>query len=364
VTERLDDGPALESYLAKRSIRYTRSTDGTWHVPIALGSEVAATSEVRWERSRGRFQCSTMLPFPVASENRNAVVAALAAINVTLAGSTFVVADDAVCHVTGAELGEDGSLPSDAVERALETTRAACDAHFPELFRAVFGAERLAAANVLGTLEDAHLAQLRREVEAVKLTFARRLDRPFQIDEVDNAWFRRHRILFLLSPLPMPALGLVMCLTPAGRFRVLAGNVAALNEVALAEGIELTDDEDARAYANLVISWSRDADFPELSIDAFDEIPFRSNASEADWIAIERARRDAGDRVMPPSFVRTDGGWRLDAWLVSVSRLLRRTADLRADGTVDVREEIVAPKLPVPPGALWNMVGGRLVPVG
>jgi hypothetical protein len=310
-----------------------------------------------------------MLPLPLAPENQEAVAAALAAVNPTLSGSRFVVADDAICHVSGAPLAEDGSLPSNAVELALATTRAACDTHFLELFRAAVSEDRPGATTTPGLppgsdAGDRAFAELQLAVAAHRPGFSHRLERPVLVEDIENPWFRQHRILFVQSPSPMPAIGIVVGLTPSGRVRVLSGQVAALNEVALGEGIELTDDRDARAYANVVTSWTRDADFPEMPVDRFDEIPFRRNLAEAERAEIERLRRDVGHHLAPRSFVRAAGGWRLDVWLVSVSRLVHRTADLRTDGTLQVRDEIVVPKMAVPAGAAWRRVGDRLVPVG
>jgi hypothetical protein len=294
------------------------------------------------------------------------VASALAAANRTLPASKFVVLDGAIHHVANARLDEHGSLPPEAVELMLASTRVACEAHFEDLFQAAVGEPTPAASLPPGSGDfgGTRLGELRREVEAHRPSFAHRLERPVLVEDVENPWFRKHRLLFVQSPSPMPALGIVVAVTPAGRVRVLAGQPAALNEIAVAEGIELTDDEDALAYANLVTSWTRSADFPEMPVGSFDEIPFRRHLIEAERVDVERLRGEVGARVAPMSFVRTDGGWWLDVWLISVSRLVHQTVDLRADGTIDVRDEIVVPRLPVPSGAAWGVVDGRLVPIG
>lgn len=353
---------ALEAYLGRRGIPFTRAPDGTVCVPLALGPEIAAICELRWVPGRRLIECATMLPLPVGPENRSGVRAALSAINATLRGSTFVVTDGAIAHLASVELGVDGALAPGAVERALERTQGAWDTHSPALVGAVSGG--VAAVDGPDALGDTHLAELRREIGVHRPIFLERLDRPILIEDVGNPWFRQHRILFVQSPSPMPAIGITVCLAPSGRYRVLAGQPTALNEVARAERIALTDDEDARAYANLVTSWTRAADFPEMPVESFDEIPFRPALSEADRSRIQRLRAEVIGRMAPLSFVRAGDGWRLDVWLVSVSRLIHRIADLRADGTLDVRDDIVATELPVPPGRVWGMVDGRLVPVG
>lgn len=372
MSDRLDGGPALERYLRRKAIPFTRSPDGRMRVPIDLAGGVATMAELRWVKGRQAFECVTPLPLPVGRQNREAVASALAAANRTLGAETFVVVDGAIHHVASTNLDPDGSLAANEVDRAIASIREGCDAYLPDLFRAAVTDgpdepdepdeedEEDPPATSVGEVLD----ELRLEVEARRPTFARRLDRSVLIDEVANPWFRQHRILFVQSPSPMPAIGIVVCLAPSGRVRVLAGQVTALNEVARAERIELTDDKDARAYANVVTSWTRAADFPEMPVDSFDAIPFRPDLTETERSRIQRLRAEVTGRLAPLSFVRAGDGWRLDVWLVSVSRLIHRTADLRADGTLDVGDDIVATELPIPPGRVWDMVDGRLLPVG
>lgn len=213
-----------------------------------------------------------------------------------------------------------------------------------------------------GQITTEQLVALRRTAPRERPTFAHRLELPLMVEELRNPWFKASRILSVQSPVPMPAMGTVVAVTPAGEARFLSGQPATLNELIRGEALALADDDAARAYANTMTFWTRGSDWPELPVASFEDIPFRRNLSDTERATVEKLRTEV--RMAAPAFTRHGAGWRLDVWLASSSRLLHRVADIAADGVIDVRDEIVAPSIPVPPGRAWGTVGGRMVPIG
>ncbi len=378
----LADAAALEAHLGATSVPFKKLDDGALVVAIQMMAGVNGAAVLRWGRKPRLFECVTQLPIPFTPERRPAIAGALVIANRALPASAFVVTDKAIHHVANAFMNEDGTLSTKLVDMAIASTRVACDRHFKTLLGVAMGTGPSAPAaapaaspaaprtpplvsHVPARLAEAQLAALRVLAEAERPTFAPRLQNAAQllVEEVKNPWFKTHRILFVQSPSPMPALGIMVAMAPDGTLKMVAGKPDVASELARAEGVTLADEAAARPYANVVTSWTRRADFPEMPVASFDEIPFRPTLSEAEKADVERLRGELAGKIAPLAFGAQGEGWRLDVWLVSVSRLIHRVTDVARDGSLTVTEDVVA-DLPVFPGRAWGMVNGRLVPTG
>src|SRR5262249_46160938 len=129
------------------------------------------------------------------------------------------------------------------------------------------------------SISKEQLAELRLEVAAGRPRFVARAAGPLTFELIENPWFTRYRVLHVQSAMRIPAMDVMAFITPCGNVRLLSGQPATFNRVARAERIAFGGEEDARAYALIVMSWMRAADFPELLVESFEEIPFRDSLS-------------------------------------------------------------------------------------
>ena len=166
------------------------------------------------------------------------------------------------------------------------------------------------------------------------------------------------------SALPSPSLGLCVVFTPGGECRVLRGHPEVLAQMAAADPPDLlTGENQARAYATYATAWTTDAQWGEMPVTSFDEIPWRTVLHAEERGAVDDLRARIGTRVRPATMEASAEGWRLRSWVVSESRVIEREVLVPADGRLVRVDTVHGDKLPIPPGRVWGIVGGRLVPV-
>ena len=188
---------------------------------------------------------------------------------------------------------------------------------------------------------------------------------PIQGQWIQQPYFRRHRIVEVGSPVPLPAMRVHGVQSSDGTFMILTGHLDHLREVARAEPPEaITDPESARGYANAVDFWTTENDLGDLLVSSFDEIPWRKNLTESDQRRIAALQSSLGAQIEPPTVQSGAQGVTVTKWVLANQRLLRRQLVVPGDGQVTRTDQVIAEDLPAPSGKLWGFVKGRLVPTG
>ena len=223
-------------------------------------------------------------------------------------------------------------------------------------------------------IERRTIRLLPREVEALRGAVA--LDRPafeprlaaggLRTDQLLNPWFSTFRIIEVASEHVPPARMIHVALGPETG-RVLSGNLSALNAIARHDPPPRIDTpEAARNYANITDFWTTESELGELLIGSLDEVPWYEDMDPVEEILIQDlAEQLAGQLGQPWIAPRGDaGGFVLVKWVVSNRSLIRRELHITPAGGVTRIEEVIDSELPVAPGRVWGMRGGRLVPIG
>ncbi|MFT5467516.1 MAG: hypothetical protein ACI8UO_002620 [Verrucomicrobiales bacterium] len=143
----------------------------------------------------------------------------------------------------------------------------------------------------------------------------------------------------------------------------LRGSLEAFNELVQAKPpVGMEEELTARGYIHSVDAWTCAATWDEFLLECWSDLP----VAGADLVhpSIQQAEQRWGNLIQPPSIERKDGDWRMEKWVLSDRRLVRRTLTVDAEGRVDRQDEICAAELPVPEGRFWAVgPGGRLIPV-
>ncbi|HEU4425811.1 MAG TPA: hypothetical protein VFR67_25010 [Pilimelia sp.] len=205
-------------------------------------------------------------------------------------------------------------------------------------------------------------ASLRAAVERDAPALAGRIDDPVDIDRLEQPWFRHRRILDVQSPVPFLARRIHVALDPAGQALVLTRKLEHLQQVAAADpppGLDAA--EEAATYATYASAWTRESPLGELKLSSFADIPWPSALDPA---TVEALRDRWGDAIQPETRNRLAGGWLFRSWWLVTRRLVERELLVPPDGRLQRTDIVNAEQLPVPLGNYWQLVNGRLIPVG
>lgn len=336
-------------------------------VPASFGERWRAGSvDLVWEPRPALVQLYTVLPFDVPEDRRAAVGAAFLTINSALPAGAFILTPLPAFSLA-IFLNHDGTVSDEVLERAIGACREAVARHVDAIAAVAVPRQRPAITvgstrATLGAEERARLAKL---VEHDWPVFAPRTAGPLEIHERTQPWFRRHRVLQLTSPAPLPPMALYVLVTPAGDLRILTGHLEALVQLAKQDPPEgLEREEVALAYALEVGTWVSDAEYGELPLERFDDIPWRPTMSAAEQAQARELRARLAAAVEPRRVVSTERGFTVKSWLLSNRRLMSRELHVPPSGQLLRDERVWAEGLGVFPGKVWGMVSGRLVPIG
>jgi len=214
------------------------------------------------------------------------------------------------------------------------------------------------------TLSPVEQAQLEGAVHEDAASFIDRLGGPLKIERIEQPWFRRHRILEVGSPMPMPARRVFVAAFEGG-MKVLNAHLEHLQRVAAHDPPPQLDDEaNAAAYATYGNAWTRTYANGELKIGTFSDIPWYPNLGPEEQARVDELGARLGDAITPEQHRRTDEGWVIRTWWVAHRRLIEREIVVPLDGQLRRDDTIHAEDLPLPPGHQWRMVNGRYLPVG
>jgi hypothetical protein len=214
-------------------------------------------------------------------------------------------------------------------------------------------------------LTPAEHAALRAAAERDAPAFAPRLDRPVDVVRLEQPWFRRHRVLELVSAAPPPDRRIHVAVGPTGTVLMFTAHIERLRQVAAEDPPPGLDERDAAAdYATYGDFWTRVSALGELIVEAFDEIPWypAPDAAQRERVALLRAAW--AESITTQVCRRTDEGWSLRSWRLIERRLVERELVVPRDGQLRRRDATRATELPVPPGRYWKLVNGRGVPAG
>ena len=145
---------------------------------------------------------------------------------------------------------------------------------------------------------------------------------------------------------------------------VLTGHLGNLQAVCAAEPPLLPDVDTARAFANIGDFWTTESALGELLLNSFAEIPWEKNLPPSEQAIVDSLRDSVAAHLQPPQVEPTPDGVRVSKWILSNRALIRRELVVSARGQLSRRDEVLDEALPVPPGNLWGMLNGRLVPTG
>jgi hypothetical protein len=215
------------------------------------------------------------------------------------------------------------------------------------------------------TLTPTELSRLRAAAERDAHAFVDRLQGPIDVEQVEQPWFRTHRILEIGSGAPFPARGLDVAITADGEVLILTARIEHLQRVAAADPPAGMDRlENAAPYALYGNGWTSTSAMGEVRIDGFDDIPWQASLDDAQRARIEELRQRWSAEIQPETSEQTAAGWRFRHWCVATRQLIERELVVAPDGQLRRTERVHEQYLPVPPGRYWRLVKGRLVPVG
>jgi hypothetical protein len=214
------------------------------------------------------------------------------------------------------------------------------------------------------TLSPQEQDQLEAAVRADAASFLDRLAGNLKIERIEQPWFRRHRIVEVASPMPMPARRLFVAFYDGG-VSVLNARIDHLQRVAAHDPpLNLDDEANAAAYATYGNAWTRVYANGELKIGTFSDIPWHANLGADEQARVDELGKRVGDAIAPEQHRRTDGGWVIRTWWVAHRMLIEREITVPLDGQLTRNDTIHAEDLPLPAGQVWRMVNGRYLPVG
>jgi hypothetical protein len=213
-------------------------------------------------------------------------------------------------------------------------------------------------------LTPAEHAQLRAAVERDAQEFAHRVANPLEVDQIEQPWFRRHRVLDVQSAVPFPARR-IHVVASGTDMHVLTAHLEHLQRTAASDPpLDLADEDSAAAYAASGNAWTRVHALGELQVASFDEIPWYANLDGAQRKTIDELAARWGHAIGPEERRRGPDGWVFHSWWVAMRKLIERELVVPQGGQLRRVDQVRAEELPVPPGSHWGMVNGRLVPIG
>jgi hypothetical protein len=214
------------------------------------------------------------------------------------------------------------------------------------------------------SLTPTELSRLRAAAERDAHAFVDRLQGPIEVEQVEQPWFRRHRILEVASAAPFPARSLDVA-TADGEFLVLNARIDHLQHIAAADPPAGMDRlENAAPYAVYGNGWTSTSAMGEVRIDSFDQIPWQASLDDAQRARIEALRQRWSAEIRPETSEHSAAGWRFRHWCIATRQLVERELLVEPSGQLRRTERFHEQYLPVPPGRYWRLVQGRLIPVG
>ena len=336
----------------------------------SIGSRLSSV-ELRWQTKTGSIHAFEVLPLQIPLHALTAATATIMTANAQLGLPGFQLRQSPagwrVAYLTYAFLDEDNTISPRVIDEIVRAVRVNASAYLPQLAARVAEAgtsdevQRLARfARRNPQLSPPDLDALRAAIARELPDFTARLNQAMLV-EIEQPFFLHTRIIEINSPLPAPA-RIVYCARMAdGNIAVLSGRPEALRVLCKSDPPACDHREAALVLANVIAVWIVDA-LGELRIASFGEIPWRTELTDAERARVDALRASHAARIAAPDLEAVEGGFALRYWSVARSRLIRRSIRI-ATGTVEVTSEVVA-ELPVPPGRVWSMVDGRLIPIG
>jgi hypothetical protein len=205
-------------------------------------------------------------------------------------------------------------------------------------------------------------AALRRAIDRDFRQLSVRLDRA-EIAEIEQDFFRAHRICHVESATVEPPLACHAVLAPDGEFHVLTGRIGALHELVAHEPAAIGDARAAALYAHNADLWTTEYELSDMTLDSFAEMPWRKRLSDEQRARIE-SLAPLADQITPPETHDTGNGWRITKWVVCERKLIFRVLDVGRRGELARTDIVRETDLPVFPGNLWKSINGKLVPIG
>jgi hypothetical protein len=210
--------------------------------------------------------------------------------------------------------------------------------------------------------------------EEDRAALARAIDRDFrqlsvrlpraEISAIAQPWFAEHRILHVESATVEPAIGAHVARLPDGEFDVLTGRIAALHELVQRESANITDAEEAALYAHNADLWTTEYELSDMTLDSFDEMPWRKLLDEAQKARIEALTATYPAEITPPATLEYGDGWRVTKWVLCNRQIIFRVLDVTRRGELSRNDIVREKELPVHPGNWWKKVNGKMVPIG
>jgi hypothetical protein len=185
-----------------------------------------------------------------------------------------------------------------------------------------------------------------------------------EISTIEQPWFTDHGILHVESATVEPAIGAHVARRPDGEFDILTGRIAALHELVAREPARIADPEGAALYAHNADLWTTEHELSDMTLERFDEMPWRKLLDDAQKARIEALSGTYPAEVTPPATLPYGDGWRITKWVLCNRQLIFRVLDVTPRGEL-ARTDIVRERdLPVHPGNWWKKVNGKMVPIG
>lgn len=182
---------------------------------------------------------------------------------------------------------------------------------------------------------------------------------------VEQPFFARTAILDVTSPLPTPSRRLYMASPKPGEFHVLTGHIEHFNQVAAAELPEgLEDPPLAREYLFYADAWTTAFTGRELALSSVDDIPWWESLDDAQQAEVDEVKRTFGSKIQPMALYMAFPRYGLRRWVLVGQTLVERVLTVSMAGQFTRAETVHRRGLPVPPGRIWGLKGGRLVPMG
>jgi hypothetical protein len=146
--------------------------------------------------------------------------------------------------------------------------------------------------------------------------------------EIDST---SHPVLFFVAKMPQ------------GGYILLTGNSDAFNEIIKAEKLNITDESQALALADLYAEVTQDRTKPLFALNSFSDIPYLSELSAEQLQKKHREQKKYGEMIQPPAITKESTSFRIKRYFLDGKELQRWTMTVNADGTVSVSRETLDP---------------------
>jgi hypothetical protein len=339
-------------------------TDLDVRLPLELSSRVSSHVEIRWDET---VRLRVLLGLAVPDSRRAQMLALISQINPELDGGAFVLGPP-LAYETTIPREATGTVNSDLLEDAIFACRNNAVAYFTQFFTLLGPKPEPSSGVQIGSraiqLTSDEVVRLKGACAAEWHPFVGRLAGTLHAYERLQPWWKNHRVIDVQSPLPVPAVGISVAFGPGGEVHVLRGHLEHLVDMATKDPPPpITDAEQARVYAMFCDAATTDAQWGELPVAAFEDIPFRRMLTGDEKEQIDGLRETHAVKMHPPRVEQVAGGFSFELWTVSMSRLIYRQLFVSSEGRMRRTDVVLADPIPVPLGKAWGLVGDRYVPV-